>query len=82
MSLSKSSVHVNLDTEILIKFTKLSQKTSKSRTQIINELIVAWVEDYEDYLLAEYQMQEITTKKDNIISATEFKHQLAKLTSK
>ena len=75
----RSSVHLSLDVEVLEKFNELSHKANKSRNKIMSELVLQWMEDYEDYELAEEALKELEEGKDTIISHEEFKRELAKL---
>lgn len=75
----RSPIHVSLDTEILKRFTELSQSTGKSRNEIISNLVEEWIEDYEDYLLVKEAHEELKAGKDSTISHEEFKKEMARL---
>ena len=60
---TRSSVHLTVDTDILKKFNSISKDIGKSRNQIMNELLIEWLEDMEDIRLAERAMAEIEADK-------------------
>ena len=72
MANTKSPIHVSVDTDVLNQFSELSQKANKSRNHIINELIIEWIEDYKDYLLAESVMK----NEEEVISHNEFMNEI------
>ena len=73
----KSSLHISIPSDILGKFNGLTNQSGQTRNQVITQLISQWVEDYEDYLLAQQCLQELDNKEDTTIAFADLHKHLA-----
>lgn len=72
----KSSLHISVQSKLLSTFNEYSKETGKSRNQIIEQLIIGWVEDQADIKLAEKTMRTLKESENGVISHEEMMKRL------
>lgn len=74
--MEKQQIHISLNQDLFQVLNDISTKINKPRSQIINEALINYLEDLEDYLIAKTALDDIKSGKSSIISHAEMKKRL------
>lgn len=67
------AISIRLDEQVLKELEALSKTTERSRTFLINEAIMTYIEEYGDYRVA---LDRLLDKNDELISSSELRSRL------
>ncbi len=70
------TISIRLEPELEQRINNLAEKTHRSKSFYIREMILQTIEDMEDYYLAEQTMEEIRKGKSKLYSSDEVRKEL------